>query len=293
MAEGSNRSAPKEARIPEPTTQGFEGRNERQRKSPRPLCVAFCLYLSLRLSGDCWSGLRTHTPCCSPDGGLACNDSEVYEEASHSVSLLAQLYGGEGVERLQSEEMLSLAHALQMHTEPRQQKLLLHLLKRLDLLPPSRAIIGLISVIEPDHNTSVVLALSLLLSVCLLLSPPVSVSLILDLEEDPWTTRTRVWLLFYILNQFTELLVRTKGANEETARDREGTDRKEQDSGASRCSLTHKHMHTLLHGKLPLLGLRGVLISSAVATPADWSPSQRDSSNNGLVAQPSCSMKEY
>ncbi|XP_077063858.1 serine/threonine-protein kinase ULK4 isoform X5 [Siphateles boraxobius] len=62
---------------------------------------------------------------------LACNDSEVYEEASHSVSLLAQLYGGEGVERLQSEEMLSLAHALQMHTEPRQQKLLLRVLKRL------------------------------------------------------------------------------------------------------------------------------------------------------------------
>ncbi|XP_039550396.1 serine/threonine-protein kinase ULK4 [Pimephales promelas] len=62
---------------------------------------------------------------------LACNDSEVYEEASHCVSLLAQLYGGEGVERLQSEEMLSLAHALQMHTEPRQQKLLLRVLKRL------------------------------------------------------------------------------------------------------------------------------------------------------------------
>lgn len=69
--------------------------------------------------------------------------------------------------------------------------------------------------------------------------------------------------------------------------------RMEQDSGASRRSLTHKHIHTLLHGKLPLLGLRGVLISSAVATPADWSPSQHDSSNNGLVAQPSCSMKEY
>ncbi|XP_050987016.1 serine/threonine-protein kinase ULK4 isoform X1 [Labeo rohita] len=62
---------------------------------------------------------------------LACNDSEVYEEASHCVSLLAQLYGGEGADRLQPEELLSLAHALQTHTEPRQQKLLLRVLKRL------------------------------------------------------------------------------------------------------------------------------------------------------------------
>ncbi len=62
---------------------------------------------------------------------LACNDSEVYEEASHCVSLLAQLYGGEGADRLQPEELLSLAHALQEHTEPRQQKLLLRVLKRL------------------------------------------------------------------------------------------------------------------------------------------------------------------
>lgn len=68
--------------------------------------------------------------------------------------------------------------------------------------------------------------------------------------------------------------------------------RKEQDSGASRHSHTNTCTH-FLHSKLPLLGLRGVLISSAVATPADWNPSQHDSSNNGLFAQPSCSMKEY
>ncbi|KAI7806316.1 putative serine/threonine-protein kinase ULK4 [Triplophysa rosa] len=62
---------------------------------------------------------------------LACNDSEVYEETSSCVSLLAQLYGGEGADRLQPEELLSLAHALQTHTEPRQQKLLLRVLKRM------------------------------------------------------------------------------------------------------------------------------------------------------------------
>ncbi|XP_051999289.1 serine/threonine-protein kinase ULK4 [Xyrauchen texanus] len=62
---------------------------------------------------------------------LTCNDNEVYEEASHCVSLLAQMYGGEGADCLQPEELLSLAHALQTHTEPRQQKLLLRVLKRL------------------------------------------------------------------------------------------------------------------------------------------------------------------
>lgn len=61
---------------------------------------------------------------------------------------------------------------------------------------------------------------------------------------------------------------------------------------ADACSQTSTCTH-FLHGKLPLLGLRGLLISPAVATPADWNPSQRDSSNNGLVAQHSCSMKEY
>ncbi|TRY56878.1 hypothetical protein DNTS_028945 [Danionella cerebrum] len=62
---------------------------------------------------------------------LTCDDGDVYEEASQCVSLLAQLYGGDGAEHLQPEELLSLAHALQMHTEPRQQKLLLRALKRL------------------------------------------------------------------------------------------------------------------------------------------------------------------
>ncbi|XP_016112760.1 serine/threonine-protein kinase ULK4, partial [Sinocyclocheilus grahami] len=62
---------------------------------------------------------------------LAYNDSEVYEEASHCVSLLAQLYRGEDADHLQPEELLSLAHALQTHTEPRQQKLLLRVLKHL------------------------------------------------------------------------------------------------------------------------------------------------------------------
>lgn len=47
------------------------------------------------------------------------------------MSMLAQLYGGEGADRLQPEELLSLAQALQTHTEPRQQKLLLRVLKRL------------------------------------------------------------------------------------------------------------------------------------------------------------------
>ncbi len=59
----------KETGIPEPATQGFEGQNERQRKSPRPLvCRFLSLSQTLAERGLLWSGLRTHTPCCSPDG---------------------------------------------------------------------------------------------------------------------------------------------------------------------------------------------------------------------------------
>ncbi|KAK1795135.1 hypothetical protein P4O66_010317 [Electrophorus voltai] len=62
---------------------------------------------------------------------LPCGDDEVYEEASQCVSLLAQLYGGDGADPLHPEDLLSLAHTLQIHTKPRQQRLLLRVLKRL------------------------------------------------------------------------------------------------------------------------------------------------------------------
>ncbi|KAI4871280.1 hypothetical protein NFI96_019807, partial [Prochilodus magdalenae] len=62
---------------------------------------------------------------------LPCGDGEVYEEASQCVSLLAQLYGGDGADHLHPEDLLSLAHTLQIHPEPRQQRLLLRVLKRL------------------------------------------------------------------------------------------------------------------------------------------------------------------
>ncbi|KAK3572051.1 hypothetical protein QTP86_022280 [Hemibagrus guttatus] len=62
---------------------------------------------------------------------LPCGDAEVYEEASQCVSLLAQLYGGDAADHLTPEELLSLAHSLQIHTQPRQQRLLLRVLKRL------------------------------------------------------------------------------------------------------------------------------------------------------------------
>ncbi|XP_060726102.1 serine/threonine-protein kinase ULK4 [Tachysurus vachellii] len=62
---------------------------------------------------------------------LPCGDAEVYEEASQCVSLLAQLYGGDPADHLTPEDLLSLAHTLQLRTEPRQQRLLLRVLKRL------------------------------------------------------------------------------------------------------------------------------------------------------------------
>ncbi|GAA6099552.1 serine/threonine-protein kinase ULK4 isoform X2 [Tachysurus ichikawai] len=62
---------------------------------------------------------------------LPCGDAEVYEEASQCVSLLAQLYGGDPADHLTPEDLLSLAQSLQLRTEPRQQRLLLRVLKRL------------------------------------------------------------------------------------------------------------------------------------------------------------------
>ncbi|XP_062847526.1 serine/threonine-protein kinase ULK4 isoform X2 [Trichomycterus rosablanca] len=62
---------------------------------------------------------------------LPCGDGEVYEEASQCVSLLAQLYGGDAADRLSPEDLISLARSLQLNPEPRQQRLLLRVLKRL------------------------------------------------------------------------------------------------------------------------------------------------------------------
>ncbi|KAL2083889.1 hypothetical protein ACEWY4_019407 [Coilia grayii] len=62
---------------------------------------------------------------------LASTDPEVYEEASQCLSLLAQLYGGQGPDCLLPDELLALEQALQAHPQPREQKLLLRVIKRL------------------------------------------------------------------------------------------------------------------------------------------------------------------
>ncbi|XP_030639115.1 serine/threonine-protein kinase ULK4 [Chanos chanos] len=63
---------------------------------------------------------------------LPYGDVEVYEEASQCLSLLAQLYGGDGPDSLQPEDLRSLAQTLHIHQqEPKQQRLLLRVIKRL------------------------------------------------------------------------------------------------------------------------------------------------------------------
>ncbi|XP_062395591.1 serine/threonine-protein kinase ULK4 [Sardina pilchardus] len=62
---------------------------------------------------------------------LASGEPEVYEEASQCLSLLAQLYGGQRPDCLLPEELLSLEQALQGHPQPREQRLLLRVIKRL------------------------------------------------------------------------------------------------------------------------------------------------------------------
>ncbi|XP_072572821.1 serine/threonine-protein kinase ULK4 isoform X2 [Paramormyrops kingsleyae] len=58
-------------------------------------------------------------------------DLEVYEEAIQCLSLLVQLYGGEGLACLCPEDLQSLACVLEVQSDPRQQRLLLRVIKRL------------------------------------------------------------------------------------------------------------------------------------------------------------------
>ncbi|XP_017329520.1 serine/threonine-protein kinase ULK4 isoform X1 [Ictalurus punctatus] len=62
---------------------------------------------------------------------LPCGDAEVYEDASQCVSLLTQLYGRDAADHLTPKDLLSLTRTFQLHTDPRQQRLLLYVLKRL------------------------------------------------------------------------------------------------------------------------------------------------------------------
>uniref|UniRef100_A0A8C9SRL8 Unc-51 like kinase 4 n=1 Tax=Scleropages formosus TaxID=113540 RepID=A0A8C9SRL8_SCLFO len=62
---------------------------------------------------------------------LPSRDPELYEEASQCLSLLSQLYGGDDLECLHPDNLQSLAQTLEMQTDPRQQRLLLRVIKRL------------------------------------------------------------------------------------------------------------------------------------------------------------------
>ncbi len=69
MAEGRNRSVPKRVWNPWAGHTGLWGPKWAAEKIPTALV---CRFLSLSQTwaerGLLWSGLRTHTPCCSPDG---------------------------------------------------------------------------------------------------------------------------------------------------------------------------------------------------------------------------------
>uniref|UniRef100_A0A6Q2X8Y9 Protein kinase domain-containing protein n=1 Tax=Esox lucius TaxID=8010 RepID=A0A6Q2X8Y9_ESOLU len=62
---------------------------------------------------------------------LPCGDVEVYEEASQCLSLLMQLYGGDGPSALCPLNLQRLSQTLQLQTQPRQQRLLLRIIRRL------------------------------------------------------------------------------------------------------------------------------------------------------------------
>ncbi|XP_078395721.1 serine/threonine-protein kinase ULK4 [Cetorhinus maximus] len=62
---------------------------------------------------------------------LSSDDPDVYESSLHSLSFMVQLYGGENQDSLSPESMDSFAEALKCRKDPKQQKLLLRVIKRL------------------------------------------------------------------------------------------------------------------------------------------------------------------
>ncbi|XP_072139891.1 serine/threonine-protein kinase ULK4 isoform X2 [Mobula birostris] len=62
---------------------------------------------------------------------LSSDDPDVQESSLHSLSLILQLYGGENQDSLSPENVQSLAEALKCRRDPKQQKLLLRVIKRL------------------------------------------------------------------------------------------------------------------------------------------------------------------
>ncbi|KAM4705110.1 serine/threonine-protein kinase ULK4 [Rhinophrynus dorsalis] len=62
---------------------------------------------------------------------LPSEDPEVYENSSQCLSLMVQLYGGDSQDSMSQDSMESFAQVLLSKREPRQQKLLLRVIKRL------------------------------------------------------------------------------------------------------------------------------------------------------------------
>uniref|UniRef100_H2ZZ32 Serine/threonine-protein kinase ULK4 n=1 Tax=Latimeria chalumnae TaxID=7897 RepID=H2ZZ32_LATCH len=62
---------------------------------------------------------------------LASEDPEIHENSSQCLSLLVQLYGGDNPESMSPENIDSFAAALKSKRDPKQQKLLLRIIKRL------------------------------------------------------------------------------------------------------------------------------------------------------------------
>ncbi|XP_028835047.1 serine/threonine-protein kinase ULK4-like [Denticeps clupeoides] len=62
---------------------------------------------------------------------LLSGDPEVYEEASQCLSLLVQMYGGCSPDCFRPEDLQVLTEALELQTHPKQQRLLLRIIKRL------------------------------------------------------------------------------------------------------------------------------------------------------------------
>ncbi|XP_053570318.1 serine/threonine-protein kinase ULK4 [Bombina bombina] len=62
---------------------------------------------------------------------LHSEDPEIYENSSHCLSIMVQLYGGENQDSMSQDNMKSFSQLLLVKREPKQQKILLSIIKRL------------------------------------------------------------------------------------------------------------------------------------------------------------------
>lgn len=86
---------------------------------------------------------------------LPSEDPEISEVSSKCLSILVQLYGGENPESLSPENLVTFANLLMTKEDPKDQKLLLRILKRM-VSQPGRATAATASATAPGLGSDLI-----------------------------------------------------------------------------------------------------------------------------------------